>query len=282
MERIPRTDSDLHEKFSPYQLEAMKDFHQRLADRKDTSMNPGAHGNQDTDEDSDLLTSEEVGEDGQCEMLPMIAKECLTQSMKIEQHDTFIINGPPVSSKHARIPFDLRGKIQYWWWCTDSAHSTTKTGKETFPSWNDELNQALCSSCAVHAHKEKYLPIVKSRILHLEISCGGCGSVFGCEWQFSAKYQMITCSPHCKQLLPQRQGIQQPAGLRESARQSFVQDGKFPYQDRMPDKLKMSCSLIAYFKENLNFGLDTILTALKCWVRCTESDSIQRTNYFMV
>ncbi|KAJ6035989.1 hypothetical protein N7540_000268 [Penicillium herquei] len=260
MERIPRKDSDLHESFSPYQLEAMKDFHKRLANRKDASMKPGAHENQGIDEDSDFLTSEEAGKDGQCDMLPMIAKECLTQSMTVEDHDPFTFNVPPRASKHARIPFDLRGKIQYCWWCTDSAHSATKTGKETFPSWNDELHQALCSSCAVHAHKEKYLPIVRSRILHLEISCGHFGSVFGYGWQFSAKYQMMTCSPHCKKLLLQRQGIPQPADLRERARQSPAQDGKFRYQDRMLDKLRMSRPLVAYFKET--FGLDTSITAL--------------------
>lgn len=208
------------------------------------------------EEDGDLLTSDEIQEALQnVELDPLVLR-----SLKLEppEEPVLLINllEKKVSKgarSVARMPYELRGKVPMCWWCGESNHGFTKTGKATFPSWNETLSELLCSSCSVHTHKEGYLPIVKCQILHFEICCATCGSRVGPLWEFDSRSEQLTCGPCCRK---SSQGLSQ-----NKARRVGKDETSVTYQEQMPNKLPMSPAIRKYFKEKYEF--DTTIPAIQ-------------------
>lgn len=55
-----------------------------------------------------------------------------------------------------------------------------------FPSLNETLSELLGSSRSLRTHKERYLPIVKYQIIHLNIDYAICGFRVGPLWRFNS------------------------------------------------------------------------------------------------
>ncbi|KAJ6180016.1 hypothetical protein N7519_010477 [Penicillium mononematosum] len=265
---IPRDNPSLFSrKFTEFQLQEMRKLHTQKQAEWDLE-----HANStkklSEGEDGDLLREDEVSEGQEGVNLNEHVLGLITDSTppRTKTAKDSRKAEPPTTTKDSRkagspmaafqpakkrtndtVPPDRRGKDRNCCWCKKPTY-----GKNTYPCWCEALQGSLCQQCSIILSHNDYLPIFKHHILHLDVFCGFCGSLFGPGWKWEPGSGLPACSAEC------HAGLKQKSKRPEAGQQT--QQG-FRYQDTISEKLPMTAKLRQYFKNK--FGIDTSREGLK-------------------
>lgn len=246
-------------KFTELQLQEMREIHNQKSLEWNSEHVDSTRNVYDKD---DLLQADEVSENQEDVGLNKLVIEAFADPMaKYADLETVKDSLKPESSttlaqpaKKAKkrtkdtAPPDRKGKDLKCCWCGMPTY-----GKTTQPCWNDILEGSLCQQCSMLLSNKHHLPICRAQILHLDIPCGFCGSLYGPDWRWLGEFGLPACSDECSA------SIEHHAKRPESRRQ--VHHELYRFQDQVPEKLRMSEGLKQYFKDE--FDLDTSREGLR-------------------